>query len=439
MSRIVITTIGSFGDLHPKIAIALELRQRGHEIVFATHREYQDKLVALGFEFHRMRPNNTALNDPTEMARVMDLKTGTEYVMRNWVCASLRETYTDLKAAATNADLIIHGEAVLAARIVAETLGLPWMPTVLQPLAFLSAYDSLALPVLPAFFQLRGLRFFTTRSIRQISRFLTRSWLEPVHQLRKELGLPPLKGNPIVDDKYSPYLVLAMFSGVFAKPQPDWPTSAVQTGFTFYDRSDGNTDLAPELEHFLDAGEPPIVFTLGSAAVMDPGRFYEESLLAVERLNCRAVLLIGKNTPPERLSENAIAVNYAPYSQIFPRARAIVHQGGIGTTAQALRAGRPTLVVPYSHDQPDNAARVERLGTSHTIPRQKYAAKLVAKRLKEILDNPRYATKAMEIASVLRAEDGVKAACDAIERQLQAARSGVPRLRPSLSPQLPPL
>jgi UDP:flavonoid glycosyltransferase YjiC (YdhE family) len=154
-----------------------------------------------------------------------------------------------------------------------------------------------------------------------------------------------------------------------AKPQPDWAANTVITGFTFYDGSQDRTELTQELKQFLDAGEPPIVFTLGSAAVLDPGNFYQESIQAAKQLNRRAVLLIGKNTPPKNLSEDILAVNYAPYSQIFPHACAIVHQGGIGTTAQALRAGRPTLVMPYSHDQPDNAARVNRLGTSRTIPR----------------------------------------------------------------------
>lgn len=125
MSRIISTTIGSFGDLHPKIAIAFELRKRGHDVVFATHKEYQDKIEDLGFEFHRMRPDNNALNDPQEMARIMDLKTGTEYVIKNWVCAHLRETYTDLMDSAKDADLIITGEGVVAARLVAETLRIP--------------------------------------------------------------------------------------------------------------------------------------------------------------------------------------------------------------------------------------------------------------------------------------------------------------------------
>nr|WP_250125752.1 nucleotide disphospho-sugar-binding domain-containing protein [Chroococcidiopsis sp. CCMEE 29] len=113
-------------------------------------------------------------------------------------------------------------------------------------------------------------------------------------------------------------------------------------------------------------------------------------------------------------------MSYVPYSQIFPRACAIVHQGGIGTTAQALRAGRPTLVMPYSHDQPDNAARVERLETSRTISRKQYTAKRVAKQLYELLENPSYAAKASEFGGLIRAEDGVGVACDAIEKQLQA-------------------
>ena len=341
MSCIVLTTIGSFGDLHPKIAIALELRKRGHHVIFATHKEYQNKIEALGFEFHRMRPDNTALNDPEEMARMMDLKKGTEYVICNWVCANLRETYADLSNSAKDADFIIAGEGVLAARLVAEKLGIPWAFAVLQPASFLSVYDPSVLPVLPSLAKLRGLGSIVSRGVRKLSKIMSKSWAEPVHQLRHDLGLPPLVGNPFIDDKYSPYLVLAMFSSAFAQPQPDWAANTVTTGFAFYDGSEGGAELSPELQQFLDASESPIVFTLGSAAVMAPGRFYPESIEAAKRLNRRAVLLIGKNALPADLSNDIIAVSYAPYSQIFSRSCAIVHQGGIGTTAQGLRAGRP--------------------------------------------------------------------------------------------------
>ena len=420
MSRIVLTTIGSFGDLHPKIAIALELRRRGHDVVFATHREYQQKIEALGFEFHRMRPDNTALSDPQEMARMMDLRKGTEYVVRNWVCANLRETYTDLMNAAQNADLIINGEGVLAARLVAEKIGIPWVLTVLQPLAFLSAYDPSVLPALPAIFRLPGLDALAQRGIRPLSKLLSNAWAEPVYQLRKEIGLPPLKGNPLVDDKYSPGLVLAMFSPMLAKPQPDWPKNTVITGFAFYDGSESDRQISPKLEQFLNDGEPPIVFTLGSAAVVSPGKFYEESVETSKRLNRRAVLLMGRNAPPTNLPDSMIAIDYAPYSLLFPRACVVVHQGGIGTTAQALRAGRPTLVTPYSIDQPDNAARVERLGTSRTISRKRYVATRAAEHLNKLLKDTRYADRAAEIGASISAEEGANVACDAIEEQLMA-------------------
>jgi rhamnosyltransferase subunit B len=418
VSQIVLTTIGSFGDLHPKIAIALELRKRGHDVVFATHKEYQDKIEALGFEFQRMRPDNTALNDPQEMAKMMDLKTGTEYVIKNWVCANLRETYEDLIHCAKDADLIIAGEGVLAARLVAEKLNIPWASLVLQPLAFLSTHDASVLPILPFLAKFRALGSVTSRGIHQLARIMTNSWAEPIYQLRRELGLSFLTGNPFVDDKFSPYLVLAMFSPTLAKPQLDWPANTVLTGFTFYDGSTSEGDITPELQQFLASGEPPIIFTLGSAAVMSPGNFYQESIQASQFLDRRAVLLIGNNPPPENLNADIIAVSYTPYSQIFPAACAVVHQGGIGTTAQSLRAGRPTLVMPYSHDQPDNAFRVEGLGTSVTIPRKQYSAVKVAKKLRELLENPKYAAKATKIGQILEQENGVKIACDAIENQL---------------------
>ena len=420
MSQIVMTTIGSLGDIHPMIAIARELRRRGHKIVFATCREYQDKIEVLGFEFRRMRPDgDNGLDDPDELARRgMDLKTGTEYVIRNWVVANLRETYEDLLNVARDADLIIAGELVYAAQLVAEKLNKRWILVVLQPTSLFSIYDPPVIPIFPFAQKISKSGSAINWGIIRLLKTVTGSWIKPVYQLRQELDLSQNVKHPLFDGKYSPYLTLAMFSSVLAKPQPDWAENIVVTGFCFYDGSH-NIALTPELKQFLDAGEPPIVFTLGSAAVNSPGDFYPESIKAAKILNRRAVLLIGKNPVPAELTKDIIAVDYAPYSAIFPHARAIVHQGGIGTTAQAMRAGCPTLIAPYSHDQPDNAARVECLGTSRTITRQRYSAKLVAKELKELLNNLEYQTQAMKIARKIRTEDGVKFACDAIIRQLK--------------------
>lgn len=423
MSRIVVTTLGTLGDLHPMIAVALKLRQRGHDVVFVTHQVYRTKLEALGFEFHPMRPDFTAMNEPQEMARMMELKTGQEYMVRQWVNPSLREMYTDLLAVAKGADFIFSGEGAIATPLVAETLEMRWASSAMAPLSFFSAYDPPVLAPFPSLAKLYKLGPSVNQSIINFAKFVSNSWADPIRQLRRELGLPALKGNPFIDNKFSPYLVVALFSSILAKPQPDWAANTVISGFTFYDGLQAGVEFTPQLKQFLDAGEPPIVFTLGSAAVMTPGNFYEQSIQAAKLLNRRAVLLIGKNAPPTNLSESIIAVSYAPNSQIFPRACAIVHQGGIGTMAQALRAGRPTLIMPYSHDQPDNAARVKQLGTSLTIPRKRYAAVQVANQLRKLLENPNYAAKATEIGRIIQAENGVDVACDAIEKQLQTVPS----------------
>jgi UDP:flavonoid glycosyltransferase YjiC (YdhE family) len=219
----------------------------------------------------------------------------------------------------------------------------------------------------------------------------------------------------------SPDLVLALFSEALATPQPDWPKQTCVTGFTFYDRN-GDTGLSPELASFLDAGDPPIVFTLGSSAVWVADKFYLESAKAALKLGYRAVLLVGNNNPslPKELQSKDIGVfDYAPYSELFHRAAAIVHQGGVGTTAQVLRSGRPMLVVPFSNDQPDNAARITRLGVGRTIDRDRYTASRAAKELNRLLREPRYQAKAAEVGAKVRAENGVKVACDAIEAQLK--------------------
>lgn len=419
MSRIILTTVGSLGDLHPQIAIALELRQRGHDVVFATHKEYQSIVETLGFKFYRMRPDTSLVDSAADMAKVMDLRKGSEYVVK-WLTGNLRDTYTDLTDAAKNADFILAADGVYAARLVAEKLGIKWALCIVQPTAFFSAYDPPIRAEFPFLAKLRVFGVGVNRAVVNFGKFITRSWASPIYQLRTELGLPPLSGNPIIDDKYSYDLTLALISPILIKPQLDWPKNTIITGFTFYDGSQV-IELTPKLKHFLDSGSVPIIFTLGSAAVMAPGRFYQESIEAVKLLNCRAVLLIGKNIPPDNLPDNILAVDYAPYSQIFKSASVIVHQGGIGTTAQALRAGRPTLVVPYSHDQPDNAARVERLGTSRTINRNHYFAPKVVKELRELLNNSSYAIASAEIASIIQTENGASIACDAIEKLLQTS------------------
>jgi rhamnosyltransferase subunit B len=129
------------------------------------------------------------------------------------------------------------------------------------------------------------------------------------------------------------------------------------------------------------------------------------------------VLLVGKTETVPRIESDSIYVtDYAPYSELLPRAAATVHQGGIGTTAQALNAGRPMLIVPWAHDQPDNAERCRRLGLSRTASRDNYKSRVVAKELERLLGDARYSRQAREMAANLAGEDGVEAACDELVR-----------------------
>jgi UDP:flavonoid glycosyltransferase YjiC (YdhE family) len=238
-----------------------------------------------------------------------------------------------------------------------------------------------------------------------------------VAEFRTELGLEDV-GNPIFEGQHSPTLVLALFSRVLGQPQPDWPRQSEVTGFCFYDGRH-QMPMPDELAQFLDAGPPPIVFTLGSSAVWVARDFFQESIDAAKRLGRRAVLLIGdERNRISAVPDGMIAMNYAPYESLLPRASVVVHHGGVGTTSQGLRAGVPTLIVPFAFDQSDNAERARRLGTSRTVYRNKYRAPRVAKELNELLTRPEYARNAREISNKLKQESGPARAADLIERVL---------------------
>ena len=411
--HIVLTTIGSLGDLHPMIALAIELEKRGHRTTIVTTEFYREKIEAIGLDFKPMRPNMSP-DDPDLMRHVMDLKKGPEFIIRELFMPRLREMYDDLSDIASEADFIISGELVFATKVLAEQKGLKWAMAVLQPSAFFSAYDPSVLAPLPWTKYLRNAPTIFHQALLGIGKRMSKSWTKPLADLRRELGLTELD-ELLFHDKFSPHLNLAMFSQIIASPQPDWPENTVQTGFVFYDKQDHSAEIPAALAKFLDAGDPPLIFTLGSAAVRTAGMFYEESIRAVKKLNKRAILLVGQNELRQDLPDNIAVFDYIPFSEVLSRAACVIHQGGVGTTAQVLRAGVPQLVMPYSFDQPDNGARVERLGVGRTISRDKYNAASAVVLLNDLLGDPAYLQKARAISKIVVDENGIKDSCDAIE------------------------
>ena len=417
--RIVLTTFGTLGDVHPLIAVALEMRRRGHTPVLAVPEIFRPKIEPLGLQFVRVGPTLNP-DDPQQVAMLMDIHKGTERTLREVLFPAIRQSYDELLAAVQaggGADLLVAGELTYQAPVVAEVTGVRWASYVLAPLSFFSAYDAPVLPPYPHLARLQSAVPVTGRAVARFARWVTRRWAEPVYRLRSELGLQR-GANVIFDAKHAPNLVLAMFSPLLGSPQLDWPPRTEITGFVFYDGDAGKQDLPEDVEQFLEAGPAPVVFTLGSAAVLDAGPFYEESAQAALLAGVRAVLLVGTDprNVPRTQSPNICVARYAPYSKLFPRASLIVHQGGVGTTAQAMQAGRPMLVMPYSHDQPDNARRMRRLGVAGVIRRQDYTAERAARRIRRILGHPRFAWRATEVGELLRQENGLTHACDALEQ-----------------------
>lgn len=424
--RIVLSTFGSFGDIHPYVAVALELRARGHTPVFATSEVYREKIETLGLEFHPIRPDLPSYDDTEEMVRLsaefIDQRTGTEKVLA-LLAANPREVYDDLDKVVAGADLLLTHPLPLVGPIVAQKRGLPWISSVLAPISLFSAYDPPVPPQMPALHHLISLSPILGRMFYRLAEYKLEKMMEPIFRLRAELGLPRGK-QPVLAGQHSPAMVLALFSSLLAKPQPDWPSNTRVTGFPFYDRRDflGETEVNPVLMNFLNDGPPPMVFTLGSSAFWVADDFYQSSIEAAQKLGQRALILIGhaRNLPKDRLPEGMAAFEYAPFGEVLPRASVIVHQGGVGTTGQGLRSGRPVLVVPHAHDQFDNAMRVVRLGCGRSIARPRYNAQTAARELGAILSNPDLSANAAEVGKRVQNEKGACRAADAIEEVLTA-------------------
>jgi UDP:flavonoid glycosyltransferase YjiC (YdhE family) len=416
--RIVIATWGSHGDLNPALGLAAGLRDRGHDVVVATSPMYQPDVERAGVGFHAVRPDIDP-DDTAFVARIMDAHRGTEFLFRKVLMPALADAAADLRPAVAHADLVVSHPATFAVPVLAEALGKKWASMVLAPMSFFSVHDVPVFPPAPWLRRVAERSQLVSRALVALARRTTRGWTRPVAALRADHGLPA-GGDPVYEGQHSPHLVLALFSRVLADPQPDWPANVVVTGAIPYNAT-GVAALPDALEAFLAAGPAPVVFTLGTSAVFAPGRFYPESLAAVRTVGCRAVLLVGRDGAsrlPGPLPDGVIAIDYAPHAALFPRASAVVHQGGAGTLYHALASGRPMIVVPYAHDQPDNADRARRLGVARVISPRQYRARRVAHALREVLQDWEIATAAAHVAARVRAEDGVRDACDAIERVL---------------------
>ena len=407
MRRVVLTTFGSYGDLHPYVGMARVLKAHGDEVTLVTHPEYREVVESAGVAFVPAPPGLDDLgSEAVWAAQANDPVRGLDFIARRLILPYLKDHYRVLLDATRGCDLILSHLLTFAAPLVAQKRGIPWLSCVLQPATFFSAHDPPALSPAP---WLPRLRFLGPAFFRVLSRSLagaTRKWFAPVDELRAEAGLPAAPAHPLLAG-FSPHGTLALFPEAFASPQPDWPVNVRQVGFPLFDR-ESTGELSPGLREFLAAGPAPAVFTLGTAIVLMETPFFEIAYRAAQEAGLRAVFLVGRKArglPSAAAADPRVFVSgYEPFSALFPACRVLVHQCGIGTTAQALAAGRPQVPVPFAHDQPDNARRVCELGLGVTVPANRLSVRRLVAALHAVTADPAYLENARAFARKLNAE-----------------------------------
>jgi UDP:flavonoid glycosyltransferase YjiC (YdhE family) len=314
--------------------------------------------------------------------------------------------------------LLIASPALISARVVNEKRGTPLATPILQPWMIKS---SIAPPTMPAGLTLprwapRPVKVIYWRLIDGVGRLLLGKEL---NRLRESVGLGPMRR--IFDWWLSPQLILGLFADWFGPPQQDWAPQIKLCGFPLFDGR-AETELPREVEEFCNSGTAPIAFTFGTG-MMHGSRLFGMAIEACELLGGRGILLTRHTAQlPAELPGFMKQCNFAPFGRLFPRCRAVVHHGGIGTIAKALAAGTPQLVMPIAYDQLDNAKRVAHLGAGTFIkPRHATAAKIAA--LLRALDDPPVKSRCEAISTRLKGTDAFESAANAVCELFDRTRS----------------
>ena len=378
----IVIGLGSTGDVHPNIGLALALRKRGHDVMFVAPAVFRSLAQSVGLEFVGLLTENeyhAAIRDPDLWHPVRSFSV----VARRLILPALQVIYSIIaKNFKPGRTVVAAPGFAFGARIAQEKLGVPLASVHLQPIMLRSA-------IRPGCFGFPDILGHLPRPLRKLyfraaDRFLIDGVLaDETNAFRADLGLPPVRR---FFDRWihSPQQVIGLFPEWFAAPVPDWPANVALTGFPLWDERDLRGP-SPELKDFLAVGGPPLVFTAGSAMV-HAKQFFRVSTEVCRAAGRRGLLLTQfPEQLPAVLPRGVRHFDYIPFSIVLPRCAALIHHGGIGTTAQAIAAGLPQLVVPMSHDQPDNAVRIRRLGIGDFILPKAYTQARVIEELDRLM------------------------------------------------------
>jgi UDP:flavonoid glycosyltransferase YjiC (YdhE family) len=420
MARLVVTTFGSTGDLNPFIALGVALRSRGHEVLFAVEANLQPQLSLLGFAVHLLTGDQEKALAPFrhQIFNHDQPLTSLKLLVDHYILPTLPAKVAELREICQQADLLISVAPQFAASIVAELLHIPWVSVILAPSTLPSASIAVQpLPVqLPASLQRLSNRFSWFIG----GMFLRQIVDKPINSVRRAFQVPP-RSNLMWIGNLSPQLSILAVSPAFLPRPGDWPESLKMTGFCFWDRP-ATWQFPETLKAFLQGDKPLVAVTAGSVAPEERSLFASYYRTSIESILACGARALAINAPASTiLSEqhsDVLHLPFVPFSAVFPACAVVIHHGGIGTIAQCLRAGVPSLVVPGGMDQPFNAAQVVQRKAGLWIPRKQYTTKRAMPALNALLYMPTYQERVREIQAQILREDGVATCCTAIEQAL---------------------
>ena len=362
---VLLPTLGSAGDVHPVLAVARALRARGHRPVVVTSEWFEPTCRALGVDFEALLDRN-AFESAARNPDIWHPWRGFGVLARDVIVPAMRPLYHIIERWADRTDDLVVASSILClgARLAHEKLGVPQASLHVQPVVLRSRADEIGTPHLR--YPRRGPRWQKNLAYAIADATIADPALcSDLNAYRSWLGLPRVR-RPLNGWIHSEECIVGMWPEWYAPHQPDWPAHVTLTDFPLFDPGE-DEGLSNDVEAYLNAGAPPIVFTGGSANV------HGQDLHTIARATCARLGERGLFLAPEpdRLLGNThdfATFGFTPLGALLPRCRAIVHHGGIGTTGRALQAGLPQVVVPHSHDQPDNALRVHHLAAGNFVP-----------------------------------------------------------------------
>jgi len=411
--RITLLAVGSRGDTQPYIALGLALQRAGYRVRIAASESFADLINSFGFEFYRLSGDVSAIAHNEDLKQAMSADNPLKIIMgfntlKNYAY-SLQQGLYD---ACQGSDAIVYHPGATIGHFVAQTLNIPSILATPFPMTPTKDY-----PALIFYDSVRLGKTFNQMTHILFQQIMWQTSKAPIKMFWKDKfsNVPRNFVNPFSQRQSKNNLTLVACSNyVFNRPQ-DWSNNVHNTGYWFLDEDDWSP--SEELQKFLQAGKPPVYVGFGSLGNPDQATHTTELVVkALEHSGQRGILATGWGgiTRLDGMSENILIVESAPHAWLFPKMSVVVHHGGAGTTAAALRAGVPSVVIPHSNDQFAWGKRVYELGVgAKPIPRKKLTAEKLSAAIADAL-NEKVKAEAIALGEKIQSENGTKVAANLI-------------------------